>query len=276
MRAVLYSHLFLALCAVSMIAATLVVFDLWNERSVLYLSFVFFSTFVAYNIKGIRGIFIPQKEILQTGKQQWVLANRSRFIFIYSFATGMACALFFLLPVSVYVIVIPMAILAITYSWPVRLGSAYFAPRYIPFFKTFLVAFVWSIIVVYVPCTMNGLRWEIFYHWFVGEFLFLWSLALLFDIKDTDRDRQLDVKTLPLIIGVKGVKYLSLVLMGARVFILWWFRPNDWELLSEAAVCLIYMIYIVPLITLEHEERFYMLWIDGLMIGRLLFFICNY
>lgn len=275
MRALHYSHLFLALCAVAMIAETAFVFSLWNDATAHYTLFVFFSTLVAYNIKSALKIYNPNF-LPYSDKSAWAVSNKKIFLAGYGLSLGALAFLFFRLPPGTYVLLGVMGILSITYSFPFRLGRYSFSPRNLPFVKTILVAFVWMVVVVYIPCSMNGIEPSDFLPWMGGEFAFLFSLSILFDIKDIAKDRRSGINTFPQKLGVGYTKIISVTLMAARLALIL-FVVQESALMAEAGICFIYLLFVVILVTVDHQEKFYMVWIDGLMLVKLVvWLVCKF
>jgi 4-hydroxybenzoate polyprenyltransferase len=275
MRALLYSHLFLSLCAISMIAETAFVFKLWTERTILYVLFVLFSTLVAYNIKGIRAVFGWTDIKVFSEKIRWAKSNKILFLSSYLVSIVLAVLLIVKLPVRSFWILFPMTALAVLYSLPLKVGRYRFSPRNIPFLKTLLVAFVWTTVVAYLPCRMNGIPFQDCSFWLISEFMFLFSLSILFDIKDIKADTAIGIKTFPQQLGVDVTKIISIVLMGSRVIWLALQQPINVYIIFESVVCFIYMIYIVTFINITREEKFYMGWIDGLMLLKCILFLMS-
>ena len=275
MRALYYSHLFLALCAVAMIAETAFVFCLWNETTVYYTLFVFFSTLFAYNIKSALRIY-DQTILPPSGKSAWAFSHKKLFIAGYGISSLALLVLFFKIPSGIYLLLFMMGILAVTYSFPFRLGRYSFSPRNLPFIKTVLVAFVWMVVTVYIPCSMNGIAITDFLPWMVGEFAFLFSLSILFDIKDIVKDKLSGINTFPQTLGIRPTKIISVLLMSVRLILIL-FLVRDPALMLEAGICFIYLLFVVNLVTVDHQEKFYMLWIDGLMLVKpVVWLICKF
>lgn len=276
MRALLYSHFFLACCAVAMIAETALIFRLHSQFMILYVSFVFSSTIVAYNIKGLLSVLRKSSAVNLSEKIQWARSNKTVFLIVYGFAACLSVFFWSKLPFESYQILFPMALLTVIYSLPFKIGRYYFSPRYIPFLKTLLVAFVWTIVIVYLPCRMSGIPLAVTLFWLLGEFMFLFSLAILFDIKDIESDRIIGIKTFPQKLGVRVTKTISIVLMGSRILWIWVHQPGSNLLIIESIVCFIYLSYIVTFINTKLEEKYYMGWVDGLMLGKYLLVLTIY
>lgn len=86
--------------------------------------------------------------------------------------------------------------------------------RRIPYLKLLIISSVWVILTLIIPVLeKNELleRGDIFF--LLERFIFLISMALLFDLRDIDFDIQNKLKTIPNRIGVFYTKFLVLVLL---------------------------------------------------------------
>lgn len=267
MRFLVYSHLYIAFCAVAMTAETIVLFNINLIERIPYLSMVFFATLVAYNFKGIRFLFFEEKAA-DSDKKKWATQNKFILLVVGLSSLLILIAVFFFVRKSALLWLIPLGLLSLGYSYPIAIGKNRIAIRELPFIKTLLVALVWAIVVGYIPFAVSGLQVNKF--WVFIEFLFLFSLAVLFDIKDIHSDHANNIKTVPLAIGIGGTKILSLfILIFRMVFI--YFEIDAQELFfSELIVTTFCVGCIAKFVRKESSEYFYMVCVDGLMLLKFL------
>ncbi|BDD08527.1 hypothetical protein FUAX_09590 [Fulvitalea axinellae] len=84
--------------------------------------------------------------------------------------------------------------------------------RSLPLLKIFLIALVWASTGALYPALLTGkLGQPEINQLFWAEFLFIFAITLPFDIRDYYSDRQLQLLTIPGLIGTKNTKYLALV-----------------------------------------------------------------
>ena len=257
---------------------TIIFSDLNFYKSIPYLFVVFFSTLIAYNLKGVKYETFPHSEI-ESEKATWVKKNKSLILIVVALSAIFgAFELFFLNKKTIYVL-LPLGLLSLGYSTPLKIGKYSFVLREIPLIKTILVALVWTIVVALLPYVESGKIADIDTIRIIGDFIFLLSLAMLFDIKDLDTDEKMKIKTIPMMIGVNGTKTLSVGLIMLRLGYLFFMKINIVQLLGETVVALIAAGLIILHINRKTSEYFYMLWIDGLMILRsfliLLFYLAS-
>ena len=113
---------------------------------------------------------------------------------------------------------LPLAALAIGYSWPVwRWRGRWRAVREVPLLKVFLIAGVWAAVTVGLPAlalhqplaSARGLLGQ--------RFCLVVALAIVFDIRDYGRDRAAGLRTFPVVLGVAGAKAVSLAFLAGAV-----------------------------------------------------------
>ncbi len=79
--------------------------------------------------------------------------------------------------------------------------------------KSIVIAYVWTILGGYLPVYINRVIGHTLYLnnldqslYLLQLFIFLVFLAAMFDIKDIQYDQQMNIKTIPIIIGLKNIK----------------------------------------------------------------------
>ncbi len=264
MRWLVFSHLFIAFCAVAMTLETIVFSGMNITKNIPYLTVVFFSTLIAYNLKNIKWILFINEGV-KSEKRYWVKKNNIFLCLLFGLSLILLFIGLFFLNQSLIYLLLPLGVLSIGYSWPLRIGGYKIVLREIPFIKTLLVALVWTIVVVVLPyvdfANIRTINWAKV----IGEFMFLLSLALLFDIKDMESDKNRNIKTIPLIVGVVGTKALSVSIILSRMLFYCIVGLNPAQLILELFIAIICLIVIVAFVNKKTSVYFYMLGIDGLM-----------
>ena len=150
-------------------------------------------------------------------------------------------------------------------------------------FKSLSIAWVWTITCCLFPVWLssdlllvhfNNLFW---FH-FIQLFIFILILAVLFDVKDINRDQLAKIETLALTIGKdRIVKYLIVPLLcffAASIIL-------DWYILHEPTLFLLLHFILILLVLLvsmwiKSIQAIYMniLYIDGLMVIKVILSSC--
>jgi 4-hydroxybenzoate polyprenyltransferase len=272
MSSILYSHIFLAVCATAMTAETMMTFDLCGEGKMLYLAIVFFSTLLVYNIKGVMLITYFRKEVISE-KLKWATENEKKILAEVFISTVFLLIASYYISYKTILYLLPFGLLSIAYSIVVRISKYKISLREIPFLKTILVAAVWTFVVAYFPFVLFRVVIRLDVFWLISEFMFLFSLSILFDIKDIQIDKTNATITFPLVIGVSRTIVLSFLFMTGRILFLFFSRISFSSLMTEITISIIATFFIFSLLKKSREEKYYMLWIDGLMVGKFLLFL---
>lgn len=202
---VLYSNLWIAVGATAMAAQTQ--YLLWGQAEPTpLLGFVFFATLFLYALHRIFGLR-RAGPFLATDRYAFIARFQGYWQF-YTLALGLCAGLFFLqLPFPLMGAVLLPCLLALAYVLPVWKGRRL---RDWPYVKIFLLALAWSWITVFLPALELGLSFSIpMYAILMERALFVFALALPFDIRDLDIDAHQQVKTLPAVLGLPAAQRLS-------------------------------------------------------------------
>ena len=267
MRWLVFSHLFIALCAVSLTLETIILSGINFSKGIPYLIVVFFATVITYNLKGIKKIYADVKE-LENEKESWSNTNvlTLKILFIGSFVLGIA-SLFFLQKNTIYAL-LPLGALSIGYSWSLKYGGGIFSLRAVPFLKVLLVAIVWTLVVAVIPFVNAETSKSVSLELVISNFMFLFALAILFDIKDLRYDRLNNIMTTPLLIGVSGTKIISIAILMGRVLFLYSMDIESSKLLIEVILGIVFTIIILKYVDTETSEFFFMSYIDGMILFK--------
>lgn len=158
----------------------------------------------------------------------------------------------------------PFVVLTLLYAYSfIGKNGIRHSIRFIPGIKIFVIAFVWAGTVVFFPITSSiGLDTNHVVY-FLGLMFFVVVLTLPFDIRDLTFDEK-NIRTLPMLLGVKGVKFLGFVLLmfaiGVHLFVFGLF--GFWPFLLTSIVLILLLIF-----SKENQSKYYAsFWVEGLPI----------
>jgi 4-hydroxybenzoate polyprenyltransferase len=208
----LYSNIYIALCAVAMTAQTLYVFDINTKTSPALLGLVFFSTLVIYALHRLVSLSKVDKSL--SVERFNVIGVYKKHIQTYTGLgiVGGGVCFFFLNRPTQYALVLP-ALLSLGYVIPF-LGNKKLRLRDVHFLKIFLIAIVWSYVTVLLPLLAYNLT--------IGSrevgvllerVLFIFVITLPFDLRDWEIDKKNQVRTVPATIGVKNTLRLAILIL---------------------------------------------------------------
>ncbi|MEO1435800.1 MAG: hypothetical protein AAFV80_09715 [Bacteroidota bacterium] len=264
---ILYSNLWIGLCAMSMYFVTLLLLDqdlVFDPLAGLILS----CTLVIYALHRLVGLS-KVNDFLDVERYR-VIAEYKSHIWIYAgLATFVGIWCFFLVPWRVRWSLIIPGILSLLYVLPVLGGNKKLRLRDYDWIKIYLIAFVWAYVTVFLPGIYFELEEPIHLGLlFVERALFIFAITLPFDIRDLTVDKHTDVRTIPARLGVKRSVWLGVGCLFLSGILGFFHLPVlDASLLMGHAV--LTMVFVSLSGKTEHDYFFTGL-MDGTMILQFL------
>jgi 4-hydroxybenzoate polyprenyltransferase len=210
----LYSNVFVALCAASLVAATRLMLTAEPNFGVLELH-VWFATMTVYNIDRLVD---EGDQVHASPRHEWIARHRFVLWWITVVSAIGTLVTMWFLGVDVVLGLAPLAVVSFFYSVPlfgrdVRLKS-------LPGAKTFVIAAVWAVVTVVMPALDMGVAvpWVLL----VERLLFIFAITLPFDLRDVRRDEAVGVRSLPQVLGSARTIALSIGLLAAAAAVALW------------------------------------------------------
>ncbi len=254
----------LAFSAVFSCYQTFVISYLQPSFTLLY--FVFFSTLAAYNIR--KFIFYP-------GLSQVAFKNKKQpsvkdVVFLGAVVLCFIC--WWQLSANLKITTAALASAALLYIMPFNRGAEKLKGiRNIFILKNIWLALSWASVTVALPLLAAG---ELICDQqniliFLSRFLFVYSIALVFDIRDTHQDTQKNVITLPVNIGVKATKTVAIVCSFLFCMLIYW-RATASKTFIDFSLPLYFSAVLLLLVILMAKPGqrfwFYEVVTDGLLL----------
>jgi len=252
----LYSNIFISLCAAAMTVETYLLFHL--EINWFYAGFIFSSSVVLYNYPSL---FLSGNE-QHSERQRWIFSNK-KIIRCISIPALISTSVFiFFFPLKLILWFAPVSVLSFAYFLPIT------NLRAIPVLKAAVVALVWTCITFYFPLMFSPLS---IWRGAGGEarFFFLLALAIAFNIRDIDIDRNAGIKTLPAIFGIQKTK-IACVFFLFVCFALIIFTPCEAAIKSALLLSAITTAALIGFASEKRSEYFYSFWMDGMILLQFL------
>lgn len=197
----LFSNIFIAICAVAQGLVTYYLLGLPADRYVL--AFLFFATLITYNISVL--LTKPEEpEKSQFKRISWFFEHHRLMISITLIAVLCIVPLALLyLSMQAKLLMGFVGVIAVAYNFPfLTIDQKKISLRNLPVIKLFLIAFVWSISCVLLPIVELESNYGIGIP--LGETLLLLAQRLLlicaitipFDIRDLFQDKIYELKTI--------------------------------------------------------------------------------
>ena len=270
----LYSNIFIALCAVSQGLVTYWLIQAKPEPYVLGL--LFCSTLALYNFS----VLLSKPERPENSRFQrvrWIFSHYRLMITLTIISAIAIIPLSFFLNTSSKILLIGLGLLSISYNLPIFLiETKRFSLRNIPGVKLFIIAMVWAASCVLLPIltieatnsatiTLNETILLFSMHFF-----FIAAIAVSFDIRDIFQDKSNELKTIPVIFGEKNSLLICQVLLATYLLLLFNFTEE-----IDGNFCVLSLtIFISGWLILKSKwkknEYYYFLFLDGTMILQLI------
>lgn len=275
---ILFSNVFMALCAV---AQALVTFRLIGSKPVYtVLGLLFAATLAEYNFSIL--ISKPhQPQESEYRRVRWFFAHH-RLMVTFTIVSVLALIpLFLLLSMESRLLLIFLSILSVSYSIPLfTIGDQKFGLRHIPGLKPFLITLVWTLSCVLLPVLeaqdmhLTSISMRDTTILIAKRFLFVAALTIPFDIRDLFHDKQTGLKTIPVAWGEKNAYLFCQVLLAGYIILLFMFRNNgfniDFLALTATAILTGWLIFKSKW---KKDEYYYFLYMDGVLIVQYVFLV---
>jgi 4-hydroxybenzoate polyprenyltransferase len=267
----LFSNVFMALCAVAQGLVTFYLIGTKPTGAVLWLLFT--STIGVYNLSIL--ITKPEHpEQSQYKRVRWFFGHYRLMVTFTIVSLLSLIPLFFLMSTESRILLIFLGVISFAYSIPLfTLGEQKFGLRNIPGLKQFLITLVWTMSTVLLPILqaqhfqLTGITMRDTTILIAKRFLLIAALTVPFDIRDLFEDQQSGLKTIPVALGEKKAYIFCQVLLAGYVVLLFLFRNNgfsaDFWALSLTVVLAGWLIFKS---SWEKNEYYYFFYLDGVLI----------
>jgi 4-hydroxybenzoate polyprenyltransferase len=267
LRFFLHGNFIPAVAAVSLSLVTQVQLGFAPEFYPFHL-LIFAAGVAEYNLHRLLKFYAVEKSS-RPEKYHWLSENLLSGWFITTISLIILLISFLFVGAAVRGVFLVSGFITLFYSLPVKGWPANFSLRRLPFFKTFILAFVWSSITVLIPAVHITFEpgYEIV-QIFTGRFIFIFSLALLFDIRDTEADQSAGIKTIPVVFGETLTRRLAVILLF--LFPLCSLVLSDisgkYYLSASAIILSLFLTMLVNCRSCRKSNLYYPVFLDGSMI----------
>jgi 4-hydroxybenzoate polyprenyltransferase len=272
----LFSNIFIALCAVAQGLVTYLLLHQHPDKYVLL--FLFCSTLLVYNMSVLLARpKEPQKSPFR--RVRWIFGHYRLMISITLVATLCIIPLgLWYLGVQSKLLMGFIGIIALAYNFPfLKLNEKKIGLRNLPGIKLFLIAFVWSMSCVLLPIvelesTFSNVSISL------GEtlllvakrFLFICAITIPFDIRDLFQDKLYELKTIPVMLGEKKAWIFCQGLLALYVILLVLFAKTINAEVIGLSLTIFLTGWLIFKSGLKRNEYYYFFFLDGTMLLQFL------
>ncbi|MFT4093445.1 MAG: hypothetical protein QM640_07380 [Niabella sp.] len=270
---IIFSNIFIALCAVAMAGYTTHLFSLGFPPS-HFAGFLFFSTLASYSIHW----YLTDEDTEQTANRTSWLAKNKRVHAFFFVISMVGCSFFLLQELGYIKWILPAILLTLMYTAPKFPFRPFTALKKFILAKTLLLALMWTYVTSALPFLVMGESWKIsFTIYFLNRVALIFPICILFDLRDKDYDKATGVKSLVTWLPKEKIRRIFnlLILLNVVTVIFLWRQPSlgivDNFILLIPTV-LTYLLYTRATKT-KNDYLFYFI-LDGLMaLSPVLYFI---
>lgn len=274
----LFSNLFIAICAV---AQGLVTYHLLNVKPDRYiLAIIFFGTIGVYNFSML--LSKPKNpENSPFVRVRWIFSHHRLIISITLISVLCLVPLGLLyLSIEAKLLMIFTALLALGYNIPfLTLNNQKIGLRNIPGIKLFLIALVWSVSCVLLPVVELERNYQINISsaetllLVAKRFLFIAAITIPFDIRDLFQDKLYALKTIPVMLGEKKAYiFCQFLLLGYLVLLLLFSQAINADVIALTLVLLL-TGWLILKSNIKKNEYYYFFYLDGTMLLQYLMIV---
>lgn len=259
-RFILDTHLWLGISAAVCTWGTFVL--LQQAIPIRYLAFVWVGTMTIYTYHG----YSTRKEIpvgIQKGRPS------RRDLKLVSIFGGIATTMLYLtLGRTFQIILLFPAVLAILYVVPLYRGRRL---KDYPFIKIIAIVLAWTIVTYGIPVNHIPQWWADwgYIYLLLDRIFFFFALAIPFDIRDIDYDKERSLRTIPNTIGVENSQNLALF----SIFLSGGFMAMGFDKLDlydsiRIGIIAVYLLIGITIIQLKYrpDKAYYSWLIDGFLL----------
>jgi 4-hydroxybenzoate polyprenyltransferase len=254
---ILYTSLFTACCATGLCMVTEKLINTASPQLVSHLHIlVFGSSLVVYNTAHI------------IRWQRNVAGLRPWYFLFFGAGAAMVITSLFWLPMQILVACIILAAFTFAYSWPLLPFKNKKRLREYGWLKIAVLAGVWTIVTSILPVLYYAKNISDYPYEILLRFVFIFTLCIVFDIRDMKTDLEHNIYTLPHKVGLKNsYRLIDITLLLFSVLsVLQYFRYPDAGRLAGALLTAIVAKLVVIYLGKHHSNRAYLGLADGVMM----------
>jgi hypothetical protein len=212
-----YGNLWVSVCAAALTCLTYLEQSIPIQATVI--GFVFFSTLLIYSMNMISGLSVLREKGTESHRHHWCIKNEKTLKFFTVIGIIGASICFVDLNLDSWLVLIPFVLAAVLYVVPL-IGKRGSGSRLREFGlnKIFTIAIVWAAVTVVLPL-VNDLGVAVvkdsnFWLNFLTRSIFIFAITLPFDIRDLKNDKTINVRTIPMVFGIRKTLRMSVVLLA--------------------------------------------------------------
>lgn len=233
--------------------------------------FVFGGVMVQYNLHYL------VKKTSHSNSSHFEWSKKNRFTHLLLAGAGMALLIIgvFSFELHHFIFLLVLGAITLLYSLPLLPFASKRRLKDFGILKISTLVVLWTVITVWFPIDQVTTAEKPFALIFIRRFIFLFALCLVFDIRDFDIDTRENIRTIPVIIGIKNTYILHYILLAAFVLlsILEYLQLPDTGRLNAMLLSAAATVVVVKYIKRNNSDIAYLACLDGMMLLQALLII---
>jgi len=201
---IIFSNIFIALCAVVMTAYTMHLFtDEFPPLS--FIGFIFFSTLASYSIHW----YLTDETVEVTDARTSWLAKYKNVHALFFIVSAVGCIYFLMKELSYIKWILPAVVLTLIYTAPKFPFRPFTSLKKFILAKTALLALMWTYVTSALPLLITEREWQTVHTlFFLNRFTLIFPICILFDIRDKEFDKSIGIKSLVTLLPFSKLKII--------------------------------------------------------------------
>ncbi len=239
------------------------------DEAYIYLLTVFLGSNAVYHFhRLVRNGLIG--ELTFESRDVWLKQHKLK-LWIWVVISGItSLSLFFYQNILFTKTTLILFISVVFYAIPfMRIKHKWIKLRDIPFFKVFLVAFIWAMVSVYLPLELTKTTWsvDIFFR-FLANMILIFGITLPFDIRDIPIDES---KTFANTLGeINTIRFSQIILLLWAIIEIYHLSDN----IEVVLLTVFYSLYIINQTKISSLPRHFSIYLESIpIVYFVLFFL---
>jgi 4-hydroxybenzoate polyprenyltransferase len=134
--------------------------------------------------------------------------------------------------------------------------------------KIITLSIIWTIITVWFPVDQAYYTSTSFLLIFLRRFIFIFSLCIVFDIRDIEIDYKENIRTIPIIAGIKKAYNISFILLVMFVLLslIQYMRLQNIKEFTAMSISAVTTFFIIKYTRKHGSDLAYIVCLDGMML----------
>ncbi|GAB3011446.1 hypothetical protein GCM10027051_12300 [Niabella terrae] len=261
---VVFSNIFIAVCAVLMACYTTHLFT-GHLPPLNFTAFVFFSTLASYSIHW----YLTDAGTEITEQRTPWLGRNKRTHLLFFIVSAVGCGFLLLQELAYIKWILPAVLLTFIYTAPKIPFPPFTLLRNFIYAKTLLLALMWAYVTSALPLLLLDEAWQSGYTlFFINRFLLIFAICIPFDLRDREFDKAGGVKSLVTLLSPVQIRIVFNACILLNLLATVWLHQIRPQTLVENFILLIptaltFLLYRTAIKT-KDDYLFYFI-LDGLM-----------